>query len=265
MTLAQLQDKVDAVKIAGRLPLSDAKMEVYQAMAFDFVTQLCYPLNLAIPYQDRETYRFMENENGVAWFLKKPRIATVGTEVIDIDSRLDMALVYCIAAYIANDASRAEFEQRAERVCTEYACEVFKMGLPKAKEVYEQESYIEGVYFDCVGQVYEVSLLYVKLIIDCLLCNGACMNASQAAQLSLYRKYLAGEAIEIELVERLRAVDAAVFTYTLNHLELYEAYTAEQIGALSTIPCEFEKIAKGETVQSWVEDVDRRFSFTLKG
>lgn len=260
MTLAELKAKAEAVKIGGRLPLDNAKMPVYQEMVFDFVTQLCAPLNLAIPYQDRDIYRFIEeDEAGVEWFVKQPRIALDDADYIDIDSRLDMAFVYALAAFMAADADRVLLEQKAERICVEYACASLKMGLPKAKEVYEQERFVQAVQFDCVGRVYTVDAVFVDTVIACLLCGNVCMNAAQARQLDAYRRYLADTAsVQPVEMEALRALDAAVFTYLVNHAEKFAAYGDTALSRVTTLYCEFEKLAQGKTVEPWVQQIDTR-------
>lgn len=265
MTLAELRTQVDDVKIGGRVPLDNAKLQAYQTMAFDTLTQLCYPLNLAIPYQDKDIYRFIENVDGVEWFLKKPRIASEDADFVDIDSRLEMALVYLIAAFMAADEYRAAFELRAERICVNYACEVLKMGWPKAKEVYEQESFLTGVRFDCLGQVYQVSLSFVQSVIGCLLCGSVCLNAASKKQLDLYKGYLAGDPVRPVDLETFRAIDIAVFMYLTDNMADYTDYSAEELSTVTTLFCEFQNILDGLQVDGWITDMNKRIEIDMKG
>lgn len=265
MTLAELITQVEAVKIGGRLPLTADKRALYQSMAFDAVTQLCYPLNLSIPYQDKDIYRYIDAIDGVEWFLKKPRIAQNDTDFIDIDSRLDLALVYQFAAYMAADNDRAVLELRAERICVEYACEVLKMGLSKSKEVYEQESFLSGVRFDCLGQVYTVQYSFIRAVIDCLLCGSVCLNAAEKKQLDIYKGYLDGEPVPPVDLDSFRAIDIAVFMEISNHIEDYGDYTTEQLSTVTTLFCEFDKIYNDEAVEDWITEMDRRIEVDMRG
>ncbi len=261
MTLAQLKERYEALKIGGRKLPIDTNLEVFQAMVFDTIVQLCDPLNLAIPYQDSDIYRPINEDGDVEWFLKKPRIAKVDADYIDIDSGLETAFVYYLIAFLANDEDKLVFERRADRMCVEYACNVLKMGLPKAKEVYEQESFLTAVHFDCVGKFYEVSNAFVDAVLNCLLCGNVCLNAAQKKELDLYKSYLAGDPVHPFDVEPLRAVDAAVFLKIMDNMDLYADYTAEQLSEATTLSCEFGKILLGEAVESWVTEMDIRLGF----
>jgi len=261
MTLAGLKSKAEAVKIGGRKIPDNAMLETYQEMAFDYITQLCSPLNLTISYQDSDIARFVEEDDeGVEWFLKKPVIAKADGDYIDIDSRLDMAFVYAMVSFLATDGDKVLLDQKAERACVEYACNVLGMGLSKAKEVYEEESFITGVRFDCVGKVYEVESAFIDLIFDCLLCGQTCMNAAEAKVLDMYRKYLEGESVRPVDLGRLRAVDIAVFDHVLSSPEILENYSAEQLNKVTSVFCELGTVADSGVVEPWVIETDRRYS-----
>ncbi len=261
MTLVQLKEEANALKIGGRVLPSNMHLEVFQKMVFDNIIQLCDPLNLAIPYQDSDIYRPINEDGDVEWFLKKPRIAEEDADYIDIDSRLETAFVYYLIAFLAADDDRVLFERRADRMCVEYACDVLEMGLPKAKEVYEQENFVTAVRFDCVGRVYEVSRAFVDVVISCLLCGNVCMNAAQKKQLDLYKSYLDAEPVRPMDLESLRALDAAVFLHVMENMELYAAYTVDQICNITTLSSEFEKILLEEAVEPWVSEINIRLGF----
>ena len=259
MTLAELRDRANSIKIGGRVLPAD--LSVFQEAIFATITQLCTPLNLLIPYRDREILTFVGEDDeckNTKWYLRKPTVAKEDSEYIDIDSRLDMAFVYLLAAYVAADSDRVRFEQLAERICVEYACSVDAMGFAKAKEVYGLESFITDVRFDCVGRFYIIDEDFVKLVIDCLLCNGVCMDFAMYDRLELYKTYLAGGSIKPMDFDSVRAIDIAVFLYIMNNLEEYKAYSAEQLSRVTTLSCEFEKLANGEAVEQWVLDLDKR-------
>lgn len=265
MTLAELRSKADSIKIGGRvLP---ANLSVFQEAIFATITQLCSPLNLLIPYRDKDLLTFVGEDDeckNTKWYLRKPIIAKEDSEYIDIDSRLDMAFVYLLAAYVAADSDRVRFEQLAERICVEYACSVDAMGFAKAKEVYGLESFITDVRFDCVGRFYIVDADFVKLVIDCLLCGNVCMDAAKYERLQLYKQYLAGESIRPIEIPNLQALDRAVFLYIMNNLEAFSAYSASDLSRVTTLSCEFEKLANGESVEPWVLEIDKRLALEAK-
>jgi len=265
MTLAQLKVRADALKIGGRVLPSNDKLEAFQTMVFDNIIQLCDPLNLAIPYQDSDIYRPINEDGDVEWFLKKPRIAEGDADYIDIDSRLETAFVYYLIALVANDEDKVVFERRADRMCVEYAVSVLKMGLPKAKEVYEEESFVTSVHFDCVGRVYQVDASFVDLVMSCLLCGQTCMVASQRKQLDLYKSYLEGEPSRPADLSALRALDRAVFLYLLDHIELVDVHGTEKLNTITTLSCEFEKISNNEPVETWVDETATRLNLELEG
>lgn len=261
MTLAQLKTKSEALKIGGRVLPSDEALEAYQEMIFDHVFQLCDPLNLAIPYADSDVYRAIHEDGDVEWFLKKPRIATVDADYIDIDSRLDMAFVYYLTAFVANDKEKLMFEQKADRVCVEYACHVVNMGLPRAKEIYMQESFITAVHFDCMGRYYSVDDAFIDVVFDCLLegdSKNSTMNASYAGQLDKYKAYLAGEAVKPVDLDAMRAVDATVYLRILNNYEDFAIYDAAALSKITTIYAALDD----ENHQDWVDALSKRLFLT---
>ena len=264
MTLSQLKEQADALKIGGRVLPANSNLEAFQAMIFENILQLCDPLNLAIPYQDSEIYRPINEDGDVEWFLKKPRIAKENADYIDIDSRLDMAFVYYLLAFVANDDDKVIFEHRADRVCVEYAISVLQMGLSKSKEVYEEENFITAVHFDCVGKMYVVDESFIELIINCLLCENVCFDPAQKKQLDLYSGYLNGEPVRPSDLEDLRAIDATVFFYVLNHVELIEVHGVDTLNSITTLSCEFEKIVNGEAVETWVTEINTRLALEMK-
>lgn len=264
MTLAQLKEKVDALKIGGRVLPDNVKLETFQSMVFDHIIQLCDPLNLAIPYQDSDIVRPINDDGDGEWFLKKPRIAKEDADYIDIDSRLETAFVYYLIAFLANDNAKVGFEHRADRMCVEYAVSVLEMGLSKAKRVYEEENFLTNVRFDCVGRKYCVDVSFVETVINCLLCGKVCMDAAQKKQLELYNSYLNGNSVRPVYIESLRALDTAVFLHILDNMKKYEAYSSEKLESITTLSCEFEKIENGDSVDPWVLDVDKRLYLEMK-
>ena len=94
MTLAALKKKIETANLQGMSQLSNEQLEVYQAMAFDWMLQLCEPVNLVVPYQDENIYETLSD----GWFMKRPIIALNDEDHIDIDERLDMAFVYIIVS-----------------------------------------------------------------------------------------------------------------------------------------------------------------------
>lgn len=265
MTLAQLKEKAIALKIGGRVLPDNVALKAFQEMIFDNIIQLCEPLNLAIPYQDSEIYRPIDEDGDVEWFLKKPRIAEDDVDYIDIDSRLETAFVYYLIAFVANDTEKLIFERKADRMCVEYASDVLKMGLPRAKEVYEQESFVTSVRFDCVGRVYVVDSAFIDVVISCLLCGNVCMNAAQKKQLELYKIYLDNGAIRPMDVEALHALDRGVFLHLMDNMTDFASYSAEELSKVTTLFCEFENILNGDTVAAWITDIDTRLSLEIKG
>ena len=265
MTLAQLKEQADALKIGGRVLPDNLKLEAFQSMIFDDIIQLCDPLNLAIPYRDSNIIRPINEDGNYEWFLKKPRVATLDTDYIDIDSRLDMAFVYYLLAFVANDDDRVIFELRADRVCIEYACNVLRMGLSKSKEVYEEESFLTSVRFDCVGRMYYVDETFVDLVISCLLCGNPCMVSAQKKQLELYKTYLTGASMCPTDVEALRALDTAIFMYLFNNMGEFTSYSVDELAGITTLTCELEKLGRGEEVEDWVKEIDTRLALYMKG
>jgi len=264
MTLAQLKQKASALKIGGRVLPSDVQLETFQEMIFDSIIQLCEPLNLAIPYQDSDIYSPIKEDGAIEWFLKKPRIAKEDADYIDIDSGLELAFVYYLIAFVANDNDKVNFEQKAERVCVEYAVSVLEMGLPRAKEVYEEESYITSVRFDCVGKYYEVNVSFVLEVISCLLFHNVCMNASYKKQIERYKLYLQGASMRPSDLSSLRALDRAIFLYVMNNMEEYSSCSDEMLSSITTLSCELGKLFRGESVEPWVEEIDKRLGIEWK-
>ena len=187
MNLEELRAAVEAVKIGGRVVPAD--LSVLQQFAYEEIMQLCYPLNLLIPYRDSSLARFAGFRDGKEWFLRSAVIARNNSDFIDIDERLEFAFVNLIAAAIATDADRVLLEQRAERICLEYACDVEKIGFAKAKELYEQESYIDGVSFSSIGKVYTIDAKFIEAVVHSLLCGVVEMSANGLHSLELYKRY----------------------------------------------------------------------------
>jgi len=266
MTLAELREKANGIKIGGRVLPTD--LSVFQDAVFNSITQLCTPLNLLIPYEDRDILAFVGEDRecqSVKWYLKKPIIAKSDSEYIDIDSRLDMAFVYLLAAFVAVDSDRVRFEQLAERICVEYACSVDAMGFAKAKEVYCLESFVTAVRFDCVGRYYVIDSDFIELVVSCLLCGNACGDAASFERLELYKRYLDGESVRPTELQNLQALDRGVFLYIMNNLEEFSKYSAEQLSKITTLSCEFEKLANGESVEEWVLEIDKRLYLEIGG
>lgn len=229
LTLAQLAERLTIVNLQGMAKLDNAKLEVYQAMAFDWMLKLCEPLNLLVPYQDNNIARTLED----GWFLKKPTIAKTDEEYIDIDERLEMAFIYIIVSFLAvKNGGEKRFE--ASRLVLEYAVETNELGYSKAKEIYEQNSFITKVKYDCLGKFYEVDEDFVKLVIDCILCYGVCMRADEATQLEKYKSYLKGVVLPLDR-EKLFAVDVAVFKYLMQHEELITKYSEDELNSVTTL------------------------------
>jgi hypothetical protein len=260
MTLAELKSKADKVKLSGRVVPDNLTMVVYQEMVFDKITQLCEPLNLAIPYQDSNIYRHIEYDDiGTEWLLKKPTIANNDGDYIDIDSRLELAFIYYTASLFAVDKDRAELEYRADRICYEYSAEVLRMGFPRAKEVYEMESFIDSVWFDCVGRRYGVESSFITTLIDCMLCGNVCHNAHTAKQINLYKSYIAGESINPLYIEQMRAIDREVFNTILNDQTMFTKYTPAQLSSVTTLWCSMVKIDDGVAVDTFADETNKRY------
>jgi len=263
MTLMQLKEYVEALKIGGRVLPNDASLETFQKMVFDHIVQLCDPLNLAIPYQDSDIVRPINEDGPGEWFLKKPRIAKIDADYIDIDSGLETAFVYYMIAFVANDKDKVVFEQKADRMCIEYAVSVLDMGLPKAKEVYELDGFILSVSFDCVGRKYTVDLSYVELLIAYLLGNTV-VTGNTKTQMDLYALYLTGGSISPLYLEKLRALDSAVFLYLLYHFAEYTVYPATELEKITTLFDEFKKCSSG-SIEIWVAELDKRLALDMEG
>jgi len=255
MTLAQLKNMIPTINPQGVSValLTNEKLEVYQQMAFDWILKLCEPLNLVVGYRDTNIYRSI----GDGWFLKKPTIATEDEHFIDIDSRLDMAFVYIVVHFLGHNDVAVMKRNEAYRIVLEYAVNVNEMGYRRAKEVYEQNSFITKVKFDCYGKFYEVDEDFVKLIIDCLLCNGACMRADENHQLELYKQYLLGIVSPLDR-ERLRAVDESIFRYLMKNIDLVVQYSEEELGSVTTYFEELCRLGEGETVAPEIGAIDKR-------
>jgi len=255
MTLGQLKEQIGAINPQGMYPLTTEKLKVYQQMAFDWLLKLCEPLNLLVPYQDQNIYR----EVGEGWFLLKPTIAIQDEHIIDIDERLDLAFSYIVVHFIGmNDVSVMK-RGEAYRLVLEYATDVNELGYSKAKEIYEQESFITNVKFDCYGKFYEVKSSFVEKVIDCILCNNVCMNANDNKQLEKYKLYLTGVVSPLDK-ERLKAVDTAVFNYLMNNMELIEKYSEEELNSVTTRFNELCKLGEGEAVDNDIESLDKRLA-----
>jgi len=252
MTLAELRDRIEVVNMQGMSPLNNEKLVVFQAMAFDWMLKLCEPLNLLVPYRDNNIYRFVEE----GWYLKEPTLAREDDDIIDIDERLEMAFVYIIVSMLAiKSGGEKRFE--ASRLVLEYSINVNEMGYSKAKQVYEKESFLTAVKFDCYGKFYEVSEDFVKLVIDCILCNGVCMRADEIVQLDLYKQYLNGTVLPLNK-ERLIAVDSAVFNYFMQNMDEMMKYSDEQLSSVTTRFEELCKLGEGEEVAKEVKQLDQR-------
>lgn len=255
MTLAQLKNKIKASNLQGMSELSNEQLETYQSMAFDWICKLCEPLNLVIGYQDTGIYRSL----GDGWFLKKPVIAKSDDEYIDIDDRLEMAFVYIVVHFIGVNDNAMMKRSEASRLVLEYSIDVNELGYSKAKEVYEQESFIQAVKFDCYGKFYEVRERFVKLVVDCILCNGVCMRADEHTQLEKYKNYLNGVVLPLDR-EKLKAVDTAVFNYFINDMNELVKYSEEELNSVTTRFIELCKVGTGENVDADVISLDKRLS-----
>ncbi len=252
MTLAQLKKRIVTANLQGTAGLSNEQLETYQVMGFDWLLKLCEPLNLLVPYQDNNIYRSV----GEGWYLKNPTIAKEDEQYIDIDERLDMAFVYIIISFLAiTNGGEKRFE--ASRLVLEYSINVNEMGYFKAKKIYEQESFIEAVKFDCYGKFYEVSERFVELVIDCILCNGVCMRADEHTQLEKYKSYLNGVVLPLDK-EKLKAVDMAVYNYLMSNMELIAKYSSDELNYVTTMFNELCKVGEGEEVDSDVKALDMR-------
>lgn len=262
MTLGTLLGEVQTIHPGGAFGADETKAQVHQRRVFGMLFQWCEPLNLLVAYNDRDIEKIVDG----VWRLKKPRIATATGEHIDIDERLNNAFIYAyISATITGNGAeskrdKAEFEEMAYREALEYAVSVQTVGYDNAKRVYEQESFITGVYFDCVGRVYEVSRAFVDLVIDCILCGRRCMNSAEAAQLERYREYIEGT-VRAADKEKLIALDKAVFHRLMNDPEKLAAHAADELAQASTLFCEFSKLDQGVDTEAWVKDESLRMGW----
>lgn len=245
----------------GRAPAS-LDFTTLQSRAFLELTKYCEPLNLLIAYDDRDILKIVDS----VWRLKKPLIAENDTNYIDIDERLDRAFVYmCIALSITGNGKeskidRAEFDAMAYRECLDYAVSIGTVGYDTAKRVYEQESFVTGVEFDCLGRIYKVSSSFVDLVIDCILCGRRCMYSAESKQLELYKDYIAGT-VRAADKERLMAVDKAVFHRLMNDPEKLMKYSADDLAQATTLFCEFSKIDQGIEHSAFADVENTRMGF----
>ena len=72
-------------------------------------------------------------------------------------------------------------------------------------------------------------------------------------------------AILLVVAPALRALDIAVFLHLLNNMDDFLTYSTEALGNITTLSCEFEKIANGEAVEDWVTEIDTRLNLEFKG
>lgn len=252
MTLALLKTSIQAVNLQGFAPLKNEQLEVYQQMAFDWICKLCEPLNLLISYRDTAIYRPV----GDGWYLKKPMIAKNDDEYIDIDERLNMAFIYIIVHFIGSNENSMMKRSEASSLILAYSITVSEMGYTKAKQVYEQESFITNVKFDCFGKYYEVCPEFIKTAISCIIECKACMRVEEAKQIEKYKQYLNGVVLPLDR-EKLVALDSAIFTYLMKNIELISKYSEEQLNSVSTRFIELCKIGT-DTVDSDVIALDKR-------
>ena len=239
------------------------QMATHQRRAFSKLFAWCEPLNLLIAYDDRDIAKIVDS----VWRLKKPMIGETEESYIDIDERLELAFIYIMISLMItgngkeSKIDKAEFEEMAYREALEYQVGVMTVGIDNAKRVYEQESYVTGVSFDCLGRVYEVSSEFVDLVIDCILCGRQCMNASESSQLELYKRYIAGEVRPVDK-EKLLAVDKAVFKRIINDEAKIKAYDSDKLNEVSTLFCAYSKLLDNEPVPDWVHEEDKRMGFS---
>jgi hypothetical protein len=262
MTLSELRIKVEFVNLQGLSRLSNGKLEIYQSMAFDWLLALCEPLNLVIPYSDSNIYKRLDD----GWFLRKPTIAKHDDDEIDLDERLELAFVYIIVSFLAvSNGGEKRFE--ASKLVLEYSISIDKMGYSKAKKIYEESSFITAVKFDCHGRFYEIEDGFVSKIIDCILCQSACMRADEYKQLEKYKKYLKGTVSALDR-EKLLALDTGVFNYLIENKELIVKYTEEELNSVTSRFEELCKFSNNEQVERDIEALDKRLSqksFCIKG
>jgi hypothetical protein len=262
MTLAELKADMRSIHPGGRYMADDGMLKVHQKRAFSKLFEWCEPLNLLIAYDDRDIAKIVDS----VWRLKKPLIAESLEAYIDIDERLDTAFTYLMISLLitGNGAEskrdKAEFEEMAYREALEYAISVQTVGYDNAKRVYEQESFIEGVEFDCLGRVYLVSRAFVDKVIDCILCGRQCLSSAEAKQLELYKKYIAKEVRAVDK-EKLSAVDKAVFHRLVNDPERLAKYSNEDLAKCSTLFCEFSKLDQDGAVDEWVNIESKRMGW----
>jgi len=263
MTLAQLQQDIQNIHPGGRAISTPTQMITHQKRAFSKLFEWCEPLNLLIAYDDRDVAKIVDD----VWRLKSPRIATTVDEHIDIDKRLELAFTYMLISLTItgntkeSKIDKLEYEDMAYREALEYAVKVLAVGYDTAKLVYEMESFVTGVEFDCLGRVYHVSSAFVDMVIDCILCGRQCMGSGEASQLEMYKKYIAGDVRVVDF-EKLLAVDKAVFYRLVNDFEKLTKYDNDDLARASTLFCEFSKIDQGIlTVSEWAVIEDKRMGF----
>ena len=262
MTLLSLKKAIKEIHIGGRFVADDAKLEMQQQRAFNKLFSWCEPLNLLIPFDDRDVFKIVDS----VWRLKKPLIAKFDSHYIDIDERLDMAFTYIMISLMitGNGAEskmdKAEYEEMAYREALEYAVGIEHVGYDNAKRVYEQESFIEGVEFDCLGRVYLVSSEFVTKVIDCILCGRQCLNSAESKQLEIYKAYIAGTVRAVDK-EKLLAVDKAVFHRLMNDEEKILKYDSKDLALCTTLFCEFSKIDQGVVHSDFADVESKRMGF----
>ena len=254
MTLSELRTEVEFANLQGMSALSNGKLEVYQNMAFNWLFSLCEPINLVVPYSDTNIYKKLN----AGWFLKKPTIAKFDDDIIDLDERLNMAFVYIIVSFLAiNSGGEKRFE--ASRLVLDYSISIDEMGYSKAKEVYEESSFITAVKFDCFGKYYQIEDGFIEKVIDCILCNGACMRVDEYKQLEKYKMYLKGDVAPLDK-EKMLALDNGVFIYLMEHLEIVRKHNEEELNSVTTRFEELCKLSNSESVAEDIISLDKRMS-----
>ena len=262
MKLSKLIANMKEIHIGGRFLQENTNIALHQQRAFNKLFEWCEPLNLLIAYDDKDIAKIVDS----VWRLKKPTIALASTEYIDIDERLELAFTYmCISLMITGNGAESkidkqEFEDMAYQEALQYAVSVQTVGYDNAKRVYEQQSFIEGVEFDCLGRVYLVSSEFVTKVIDCILCGRQCLNSAESKQLELYKSYIAGEVRAIDK-EKLLAVDKAVFHRLMNDEEKILKYDSEDLDRCSTLFCEFSKIDQKVAHSDFADVESKRMGF----
>jgi hypothetical protein len=262
MTLGELQQNIKDIHPGGRAVSTSQQMQIHQKRAFSKLFQWCTPLNLLVAYNDRDIEKIVDD----VWRLKSPRIAKNTIEYIDIDKRLELAFTYALISLTItgngkeSKIDKAEYEDMAYREALEYAVKVEDVGYDTAKLVYEMESFVTGVEFDCLGRVYHVSSAFVDMVIDCILCGRQCMNSAEYSQLELYKSYIDGDVKAVDY-EKLLAVDKAVFYRLMNDVEKLTKYSSEDLARASTLFCEFSKIDQGVDASGFAVVEDKRMGF----